>query len=79
MSDLATHYVGRKPFARGEYARFAFPGAGSGCDWCGNVRRTLYAYLWQSDSIGARVPRRSDAQREHKFCSKGCHERSTNT
>jgi hypothetical protein len=73
MSDLATAYVARDPFARGEYARFSFARKGQTCAWCGDVRRVLFVYLWQDDSIRARVPRRSDAEREHRFCNIGCH------
>jgi hypothetical protein len=79
-SNLATAYVGRDSFARGEYARFTFSTKSDDaekqytCDWCGSIRKRVYVYLWQNDSIGSRVPRRDDARKEHMFCGKGCHD-----
>lgn len=70
-SDLATHYVARDPFARGEYARFAFSGERT-CAWCGQKRKTLYVYIWQQDSLLGRVPRRSDACYAPQFCNLAC-------
>lgn len=57
-------HVARDPFARGEYRRES-AGPGS-CSWCGQNRRVLYTYEWESDG-----GRRFGAARG-KFCGLPC-------
>lgn len=61
-------YVARDPFARGEYRRES-AGPGS-CSWCGQQRRVLYTYEWESDS--GNIGRRSGGPARGKFCGLPC-------
>lgn len=60
----------RDPFARANLERESHPGQGRSCTWCGQSRRTLYSYAWQSDTFHPldhleRAPAKL-------FCSVGC-------
>lgn len=57
-------YVARDPFARGELRRES-AGPGS-CSWCGQQRRVLYTYEWESDDGRRFGPARG------KFCGLPC-------
>lgn len=63
---MATTYVKRDPFARGEYRRESHPSGE--CDWCGSERKTLFSYTWESDD------RPAYHLMDRKFCSLGCFE-----
>ena len=66
-------YVGRDPFARGEYLRKSYASSATGevCAWCGSHPRTLYRYVWESDGVSG--ARRTVFDRALPFCNFGCH------
>ena len=63
-----TTYVRRDPFARGELRRDCHAEAGQRCRWCGQRRRRLYSYTWESDARALCPFELSDK----RFCNLGC-------
>ena len=69
---MATH-VARDPFARGAYHRERHElGKASlpfHCAWCGQVRKYLYSFTWESDGQGCA---KSKYAGHARFCNLGC-------
>ena len=63
----------RDAFARGEYVRFSSHGTGD-CAWCGQTRRTVFGYVWQSDDKRSPIERDVD----YWFCNLECHDSFSN-
>lgn len=64
--------VARDSFARGEYKRFCGPDrtllTDHRCDWCGQIRKRLFSYVWWSDD--KREPMDDNGT---WFCNLDCH------